>query len=111
MTAFAPLNQQSEIDIPGNEYLGLFDPAPIPDSDGAKKITRLIEDNAIWLQAEPRQSLSIVLHLFPGSVHRVKDALDMIEWLSGYLWDGGYTPTDTDTSNPTWSWLEGQHSI
>ncbi len=109
MTTITPLDLQPEIDIPGSDDIGRFDPAPIPTTDGAKKITKLIEDNAAWLQAEPRQSLSIVLHLFPGSVHRVKDALDMIEWLSGYLWDAGYTPRDTDAKYPIWYWLEGKN--
>jgi len=90
------------------EHRGFFDPTPIPTTDGAKRITKLIEDNAIWLQGAPRTSLGILLRLFPGSVHSIKDALEVISWLNDYLWDAGYAPTEVGTNNCTWQWLEGK---
>ncbi len=107
MTTLASLDQQPEINLPGNEFPRLYDPAPIPDTLGAKAITQVIEANASWLQAEPRSSLGIILKLFPGMVRRMKDALEVIDWLGDYLWDAGYQPRWTNSNNPTWYWLEG----
>ena len=66
------------------EPIGLFDPAPIPTGNGSKRISSVIEEHASWLQAAPRTSLSIVFNLFPGSIRRMGDALDMIVLVSGY---------------------------
>jgi len=98
----------AEFEPSRDESYGIFDPAPIPDTDGAKKISKLIDDDAAWLQAEPRSSLGIVLRLFPGAVRGIKDALQVIDWLGDYLWDGGYTPRWTIPSSPNWHWLEGR---
>jgi len=92
----------AEFEPSWGESCGIFDPAPIPDTEGAKDIVRLINEHAEWLQAEPRSSLSIVFRLFPGSVRRMRDAVDMVLLLSNYLWSAGYVPVNTNTCNPTW---------
>jgi hypothetical protein len=101
------LNQHYENNCPGDELPGIFDPAAIPDTPGAKAIIQIIDANAAWLQAEPRTTLSIILKLFPGELRRMSDASEVIEWLGGYLWDSGYTPRWTTPNNPTWHWREG----
>ena len=98
----------AEFEPSWDESCGIFDPAPIPVTDGAKKIAKLIDDDAAWLQAEPRSSLGIVLRLFPGAVRGLKDALLVIDWLGDYLWDAGYTPRWTIPSTVNWDWHEGK---
>jgi hypothetical protein len=108
MAILPSLDQHPVIDFPDCEIHNCFDPAPIPDTPGAKAITAIIEADREWLQAEPRSSLSIILKLFPGELSRMSDASEVIGWLAGYLWDAGYTPRNSETYNPTWHWLEGR---
>jgi hypothetical protein len=89
------------------EALWAFDRQPVPSGPGAQLIQRTLCDAAGWLRSEPRTSLSIIFHLFPGMVRTMSDFEDAAALVGGYLMDAGYAARHTGTCNPTWYWLGG----
>jgi hypothetical protein len=71
-------------------------------------IARWIDENATWLQEEPRKTLDIVLRLHPNTIRRMKDALEYLDSIDGYLYDAGYTPEGDLHYTQIWHWAEGK---
>jgi hypothetical protein len=71
-------------------------------------MARHLERNAEWLRARPRYSDDIEAALYPdyslgGMEHDVVRQL-----LNAALWNAGYSPDDTMSDNPKWSWSEDE---
>lgn len=68
-----------------------------------------LDRNAGWLQARPRTSNQIEEAIFHAHVHGAMELEAARLLLNWALWDAEYSPDDSDSSNPTWLWLEGSY--
>jgi len=78
-----------------------------PDIFRARPLAAHLECNAGWLQARPRTSNAIEAALFPEYSLCGMEREEVRSLMNAALWDAGYVPSSTDTTNPTWNWNEG----
>ena len=86
--------------------------APMTQGDVRHQILEhLLAIHATWLQAAPRTTLAVLVHLdLPVACHSRADR-SWVDRIGSALWDAGYTPYLGEDNNPSWCWWECENHL
>jgi len=77
-----------------------------PDIFQERALAKQLALNEKWLQARPRTSNQIEAAIYPQYCLNGMERAEVRAQLNRALWDAGYSPSDTDTDNPTWTGMD-----